>query len=260
MTFFQDLRYAARMLMKRPGFAAVAVLTLALGIGANTAIFSVVNAVLLRPLPYPESNRLVFLSEWSREIPDMSISMANFNDWRAQNRVFESMVPYQNDNVVLTGRGEPERVRLRRVTAGLFPTLRIKPLLGRQLTPEDDKVGAAPVALLSEGFWERRFGRDPSIIGQKIILDAEPFTGIGILPGRLHGSWRRTDVFTSLWRLEDQLGGEKKRDEHPGIYAYARLLPGVSVDQARGEMKGIAQHLDELHPDTNGKNSIDVQP
>jgi putative ABC transport system permease protein len=259
-TFFQDLRYALRMLRKNTGFAAVAVLTLALGIGANTAIFSVVNAVLLRPLPYPEPSRLVFLSEWSEQIPDMSISMANFNDWRAQNKVFESMVPFQNDNVVLTGRGEPERVRLRRITAGFFPTLGVKPILGREMTPEDDKVGAAPVAMLAEGFWERRFGKDPGIIGQKIILDAEPFTVIGVLPGRLHGSWKKNDVYTSLWRLEDQLGGEKNRGEHPGIYAYARLKPGVSIGQALGEMKGIAQHLDELHPQTNGKDSITVQP
>jgi len=259
-TFFQDLRYALRMLRKNTGFAAVAVLTLALGIGANTAIFSVVNAVLLRPLPYPEPSRLVFLSEWSEQIPDMSISMANFNDWRAQNKVFESMVPFQNDNVVLTGRGEPERVRLRRITAGFFPTLGVKPIVGREMTPEDDKAGAAPVAMLAEGFWERRFGKDPGIIGQKVILDAETFTVIGVLPGRLHGSWKKNDVYTSLWRLEDQLGGEKNRGEHPGIYAYARLKAGVSIGQALGEMRGIAQHLDELHPQTNGKNSITVQP
>src|SRR6267142_2070911 len=258
--FLQDLRYAFRMLAKSPGFTLVAVLTLALGIGANTAIFSVVNAVLLRPLPYPEPNRLVFLGEWSEQIPEMSISMANFNDWRNQNKVFEGMVAYQNDNVVLTGRGEPERLRLRRITAGFFPTLRVKPLLGRELTPEDDKVGAARVVLLGEGFWERRFGRDPSIIGQQLVLDAEPFTIIGVLPSKLHGSLRQTDIFASLWRLEDQLGVEANRGNHPGIYAYARLKPGVSVLQALGEMKGIAQHLDELHPESNGKDSVTLKP
>ena len=259
-TFLQDLRYALRMLTKNAGFAVVAVLTLALGIGANTAIFSVVNAVLLRPLPYPEPSRLVFLGEWSKEVPEMSISMANFNDWRAQNDVFESMAPYQNDNAVLTGRGEAERVRLRRITAGLFPTLGIKPIAGRILTPEDDKVGAAPVAMLSEGYWMRRFGGDRNIVGQKIILDGEPFTVIGVLPGRLHGSWKRNDVYTSLWRLEDQFGGEKNRGNHPGIYAYARMKPGVTFGQAVGEMKGIAQHLDELHPDSNGKDSVTMEP
>src|SRR3977135_475593 len=186
--FLQDLRYAFRMLAKSPGFTLVAVLTLALGIGANTAIFSVVNAVLLRPLPYPESNRLVLLGEWSEQIPEMSISMANFNDWRSQNRVFESMAAYQKDSGVLRGRGDRERLRLRRITAGFFPTLRVKPILGRELTPEDDKVGAARVAMLGEGFWERRFGKDPSIVGQQLVLDAEPFTIIGVLPAQLHGS------------------------------------------------------------------------
>jgi putative ABC transport system permease protein len=259
-TFIQDLRFAIRMLRKSPGFTLVAILTLALGIGANTAIFSVVNAVLLRPLPYPEATRLVFLGEWSEQVPEMSISMANFNDWRSQNKVFESMVAYQSDNVVLTGRGDPERLRLRRITAGFFPTLRVKPILGRELTPDDDKVGAARVVLLGEGFWERRFGRDPNIIGQQFNLDAESYTVIGVLPARLHGSLRQTDIFASLWRLEDQLGGEANRGNHPGIYAYARLRPGVTVDQARGEMRGIAQHLDELHPDSNGKDSVSLKP
>src|SRR5438309_5376076 len=259
-TLLQDLRYALRMLRKSPGFTAVAILTLALGIGANTASFRCGNALLLRPLPYPESNRLVLLGEWSEQIPEMSISMANFNDWRSQNRVFESMAAYQNDNVVLTGRGEPERLRLRRITAGFFPTLRVNPILGRELTPEDDKVGAARVVLLGEGFWERRFGGDPAIVGQQLVLDAEPFTIIGVLPARLHGSVRQTDVFTSLWRLEDQLGGEANRGNHPGIYAYARLKPWVGVPQALGEMKGIAQHLDELHPESNGKDSVTLKP
>jgi putative ABC transport system permease protein len=205
----RDLRLALRMLLKSPGFGVVAVLTLALGIGANTAIFSVVNPVLRRPLPYPEASRLVYLGEWSEQIPEMSISMANFNDWRAQNTVFESMVAYQADNVVLPGRGEPERLRLRRITAGFFPTLRVKPMLGRELTPEDDKVGATRVVLLGEGFWERRFGRAPNIVGQQLTLDAEPFTVIGVWPSRLHGSLRQTDLFTSLWRLEDQLGFQR---------------------------------------------------
>jgi putative ABC transport system permease protein len=138
--------------------------------------------------------------------------------------------------------------------------LRVKPIIGRELTPEDDKVGGVRVVLLGEGFWERRFGRDPSIVGQQLVLDSEPFTIIGVLPARLHGSVRQTDVFTSLWRLEDQLGGEANRGNHPGIYAYARLKPDVSVSEALGEMRGIAQHLDELHPDSNGKDSVTLKP
>lgn len=259
-TFLQDLRYALRMLVKSPGFTAVAVLTLALGIGANTAIFTVINSVLLRPLPYPQADRLVFLSESSEQLPDMSIAMANFNDWRAQNSVFESMVAYQSDDTVLTGRGEPERLRLRLVSAGFTPTLKVTPILGRTLTPEDDKVGAPRVVILGEGYWERRFGRDPNILGQQLILDDEPYTVIGVYPSRLHGSLRQTDLFASLWRLEDKIGGEAHRGEHPGIYAYARLKPGVKVEQARTEMMAIAQRLDQLHPDTNGKDSVGVRP
>jgi hypothetical protein len=227
----QDLRYAFRMLMKHPGFSAIAVLTVALGIGANTAIFSVVNAVLLRPLPYPEADRLTLLNESSEQIPDMSISMANFNDWRAQNSVFESMLAYQGDSTVFTGKGVPEHLRLRRITAGFTPTMRVEPILGRTLNPDDDKVGAARVAILGEGFWERRFGRDQSVLGQQIILDAEPYTIIGVYPSKLHTSMRQVDAFTSLWRLEDKLGGETRRGNHPGIYAYARLvLTGIAFD------------------------------
>ncbi|MGA2421804.1 MAG: ABC transporter permease [Candidatus Acidiferrum sp.] len=259
-TLWQDLRFAIRMLAKGPGFTAVAILTLALGIGANTAIFTVIDSVLLRPLPYPQADRLVFLGEFSKEIPDMSIAMANFNDWRAQNSVFESMVAYQNNDAVLTGRGAPERLRLRRITAGFTPTMKVGPILGRTLAPEDDKVGAPRVVILSEGFWDRRFARDPGVLGQQLVIDAEPYTIIGVFPARLHGSLLKTDLFTSLWRLEDQLGGEAHRGDHPGIYAYARLRPGVTTEQARSEMTSIAARIDQLHPQTNGQDSVTIQP
>ena len=177
---WQDLRYALRMLAKSPGFTAVAVLTLALGIGANSAIFSVVNAVLLRPLPYPEANRVMFLSENSQQIPDMSISMANFNDWREQNKAFENLVAFQGDDVVWTDKAHAERLRLRRITAGFTPTLRVQPILGRTLTPGDDKVGAPRVVVLGEGFWERQFARDDNVLGQQIILDGESYTIVGV--------------------------------------------------------------------------------
>jgi putative ABC transport system permease protein len=259
-TLLQDIRFAIRLLLKNPSFAAVAIITLALGIGANTAIFSVINAILLRPLPYPQAERLVLLSEFSEQIPDMSISMANFDDWRKQNTVFESMMPYQNDDVVLTGRGEPERLHLRRVTAGITQTLKVPLILGRALAPEDDKVGAAPVVLLGEGFWQRRFGGDPNIVGKQLVVDGESFTVIGVLSSRMHESMRQTDLFTSLWRLEDKLGGDANRGEHPGIYAYARMKPGVTIAQAQQEMKNIAQRLDQQYPATNGKDSVTVKP
>jgi putative ABC transport system permease protein len=231
-------------------------LTLTLSIGAN-GIFSVMEAVLLRPHPYPDADRLVLLSESSEQIPDMGISMANFNDWRSENKVFENMLAYQNDDTVWSGKIEPDRPRMFHSAAGFTATLRIQPILGRTLSPEDDKVGAVQIELLGRRFWESRFGGDRNVIGQ-MNLDSEPYTIIGVFPDRMHAALRQVDVFTPLWRLEDQLGGEKRRDSHPGIYAYARVHPGVSLQQAQSEM--IAIRLDQLHPDTNGKNSISVQP
>jgi predicted permease len=258
-SLMQDIKYGIRMLSKRPGVTAIAVLTLALGIGANTAIFSVVDAVLLRPLSYPEPERLVFLAEWSEQIPDMSISMANFNDWRSMNTVFESMVPYRANTVILTGEGEPESLQMRQVTAGLFPTLGVRPILGRALTPDDDKVGASLVVLLSDGYWDRKFARDPKVIGKKLNLDGELFTIIGVLPAnKLHGNWRRFALFSSLWRIEDKEGGAARRGEHPGIYAYARMKPGVTLEQAKAQMKDIGERLAKQYPETNGGHSVTV--
>ena len=258
-SLLQDVQFAFRMLRKSPGFALVAVLTLALGIGANTAIFSVVNAVLLRPLAYPESDRLVFLTEWTPHVPYSSISMADFVDWRSMSTVFESMAAYQTNDVVLRGSGESERLRERLITASYFPTTRIRPVLGRALTPEDDKVGAERVVLLGDGFWARKFGRDPKVLGQKLILDGEPFTVIGVLPNaQMHGLWQQMDVFASLWRLEDTMGGPTRRDVHPGIYGIGRLKPGVTLEHARAELKSIAAKLAQKYPDTNSRMSAEV--
>ena len=256
----QDVRYAVRMLMKSPGFTAIAIVTLALGIGANTAIFSVVNTVLLRPLPYPRADRLVFISEWSQQVPGMSISMADFNDWRAQQPVFSSMMAYQPASVTLTGTGEPEQLQMRRVTAGLFSTLGVQPILGRALEADDDKVGAAPVVLLSDGMWARKFGRDPGVLGKQLTLGGEAFTIIGVLPSsKFHESWRTFDVFSSLWRMENVFGGPGRRGEHPGIYAYARMKAGVTVEQAQAEMAGIQGRLANQYQDEAG-TSATVQP
>jgi predicted permease len=250
--FWQDIRYGLRMLAKRPVLTLIAVITLALGVGANTAIFSVVDAVLLRPLPYKQPDRLVFLTEESQQVPGMSISMADFNDWRATNSVFESMAPYSPNSAILTGNDETESLQVRQITAGLFPTLGVQPILGRALSPEDDKVGAAPVVLLGDGFWARKFARDPNIVGKQITLDGVGYTVIGVLPSsKFHGSWPRYSVFTSLWRLEDTLGGEAQRGSHPGIYAIARMKPGVTLEQARSEMNGIAGRLEKQFPKSN---------
>jgi putative ABC transport system permease protein len=256
---WQDIRYGIRMLVKRPGITLIAVLTLALGVGANTAIYSVVDAVLLRPLPYKQPERLVFLSEWSRQVPGMSISMANFNDWRGMNTVFETMFPYRANRVVLTGQGDAEALQMREVTAELFPTFGVQPVLGRALNPGDDKVGSERVVLLSDGFWARKFARDPNVIGRKLELDKELYTIIGVLPSsQFHGSWRQYSVFSSLWRHEDTDGGPANRGSHPGIYAVARMKPGVTLEQAQAEMRGIAERLAKQYPNTNAGASATV--
>jgi len=259
--FGQDLRYGLRLLVKNPGFTAVAVLTLALGIGANTAIFSVVDAVLLRPLPYRQPDQLVFMTEDSPQVPGMSISMSNFDDWRRMNTVFDSMLPYRNTSMILTGQGDAENVAVRQVTSTLVPTLGMQPILGRALTPDDDKVGSAPVVMLSDSFWTQRFARDSKVIGKTLELDGQAYSIIGVLPNsRFHSSWRRIQLFTSLWRLEDELGGEQHRDDHPGILAIVRMKPGVTLAQAKADMARVTARLAEQYPDTNTDHYVAMQP
>jgi len=258
-TIWQDVKYGVRTLVKSPGFALVAVLTLALGIGANTAIFSVINGMLLMPLPYDEGHNLVFISEWSEQVPGMSFSVENFKDLRDQNKVFEAIMAYRGQNYVLTGSDQPERLNGREVTVGMFDTLRLKPVIGRAFTADEDKVGAERVALLGEGFWTRRFARDPNILGKQLVLNGDSFTVIGVLPGNVHTSMRLTDVFTSLLRREEQLGGANNRGNHPGIYVYARRKSGVSEEQARTEVVGIAKRLAEEYPNSNARQSMEMQ-
>jgi len=258
---WRDVQYGVRMLRKSKGFTAIAVLTLALGIGANTAVFSVVNAVLLRPLPYGDPDRLVFLTEWSEQVPNMSFSVANFKDLRDQNRVFDSVFGSNSTSFVLTGSGpEAERVNVRQVTSGMFDTLQKTPILGRAFTPDEDKPGAPRVILLGEGFWERRFGRDPNIVGKTLTLSGESFTVIGVMPGSFHTSWKTTDAFTPLLFLEDKIGGENQRGNHPGIYVVGRMKKGVTVEQARTEVKALAKRLTEAHPMSNARQSMTVEP
>ena len=259
-TLWQDARYGFRLLTRNAGFSLVAVFTLALGIGANTAVFSVINGILLHPLPYEDPNRLMFLTEWSEQVPDMSFSVANFKDVREQSRAFESFVAFNGVDFIMTGEGEAEQVGGRRVSSGIFQTLRVRPILGRAFTPDDDKPGADRVVLLGEGFWTRRFGRHPDVIGKQLNLNDESYTVIGVLTGKMHGSWRRTDLFTPLLRLEDQMGGPLNRGNHPGIYLIGRLKPGVTVEQGRAEIVGIAKGLAEKYPNTNARQSMTVIP
>src|SRR6266404_6204428 len=197
----QDLRYGARMLRKNPGFSAVAVLTLALGIGANTAIFSVVNGVLLRPLPFPAADRLVMIltihqgdgesQRWE------TVFDPDFREWTEQNRVFERMAAYGSGQATLLTRGEPKRIGSAEVTVDFFSLLGVKPLAGRTFLPEEHQAGGPRAVMLSEGLWRERFGADPSVIGQGITLDGRNVTVVGILPGRFNFP-EDCDVWTAL--------------------------------------------------------------
>src|SRR6266446_5393088 len=253
-TLLQDLRYAFRLLAKSPGFTAIAILTLALGIGANTAIFSVVNAVLLRPLAFRDPSRLVIVAEKS-PFPTISTSYQNFVDWRDQSRSFESMEATRGTGLSLTGAGEPELLLARMATAGLFPLLGVEAHIGRTFLPEEDRAGGAPVALLSYGLWQRRFGGSREIIGKPITLAAQPYTVIGVLPAGFQ-ILQPADVFVPFKPWAATLPDD--RNWHPGIFAVARLKPGVSREQARAEMVGITKRLEQQYPDYNTGTSADV--
>jgi putative ABC transport system permease protein len=250
----QDLRYAFRLLAKSPGFTAIAILILALGIGANTAIFSVVNGVLLRPLAFRDPSRLVIVAEKS-PFPTITTSYQNYVDWRDQSRSFESMEATRGAGLSLTGSGEPELLLARMATAGLFPLLGVEARVGRTFLPEEDRPGSAPVALLTYGLWQRRFGGSREIIGKTINLGSRPYTVVGVLPAGFQ-LLQPADVFVPFVPWAATLPDD--RNWHPGIIAVARLKPGVSREQARAEMVGITKRLEQQYPDYNTGTSADV--
>ena len=250
----RDLRYAFRFFLSRPAFSTIAVLTLALGIGANTAIFSVVNGVLLRPLPYRDPGRLVLVAEKS-SYPIISTSYQNWVDWRDQSRSFESMEATRATSVTLSGEGEPERLNARMVTAGLLPMLGTRAEVGRTFLAAEDQPNGAPVAMLSHGLWQRRFGGSREILGQPVTLDGKPYTVIGVLPAGFQ-VFQPADLFLPFMPWAATLPDD--RNWHPGIFALARLKPGVSREQAREEMIGIAARLEKDYPIFNTDKSADV--
>ncbi len=242
-TLWQDIRFAVRMLLKNWSVIAIIVVVLALGIGANTAIFSVVNATLLQPLPYADPDKLVRLSEDSPNVPQMSISYPNFLDWRAQNKIFSGIAALQFRSLNLTGTGEPERLAGRAVSAELFDVLGVKPALGRSFGTAEDQPGANPVCMISYGLWQRRFGSDPTLVNKQINLSGASYTVIGVLPAS-YAFGTPTDVFVPIGLRADEM---KERGSHPGIYAIARLKPGVTVETARAELIAMAARISEQY-------------
>ena len=262
-SLMQDIQYGLRMLRKSPGFTAIVILTLALGIGANAAIFSVVNAVLLRPLPYTNPEQLVFVFEANLQegVKETGCSYPNFEEWRKQNRVFSEMASSQRHELTLTGSGEPAVVRTSVVTPGFFSVLDGRPLLGRTFVPEDGKQGAAPVVILSENLWRETFGGDPKIVGRSINLDKRSFTVIGIM----HAGFR-SPVFAKseqIWipLVQDPLFGTWMT-RHGGHWmaVLARLKPGVSMAQAQAEMDEINSNLAKESPADSAGWTIRVIP
>ena len=261
-TLWQDVRYGLRMLWKNRGISAIVILALALGIGANTAIFSVVNTVLLRPLPYSESERLVFLHETSQVLDEMSISYPNFLDWRAHNQSFENIGVYNRGNYNLTGSGEVERLTVGQMSADMFTLLRVNALHGRVFTNDEDKPGGTPVVILSHGVWQRRFGGQTSILNQPITLNGKSYTVIGVMPptfiGPSPGSVRM-EMFVPVGQLSDQPVWQN-RGNHPGLYGLARLKPGVTIEQADADMNTLAANLEQQYPDSNSGSRVKLLP
>jgi putative ABC transport system permease protein len=253
-TLLQDLRYAIRLLGKSPAFTAIAVLTLALGIGANTAIFTVVNAVLLRPLGFRDPSRVVLVAEKS-PYPTLSTSYENYSDWRDQSHSFESLEATRGATIALTGAGEPERLNLRMATAPLFPLLGVNAILGRTFLAEEDRAGGSPVAVLSYGLWQRRFGGSRDILGKSITLDSQPYTVVGVLPSGFE-LLQPADVFLPFTPWAKTLPDD--RNWHPGIFVIGRLKDGISREQARTEMVGITKRLEQQYPIYNTGISADV--
>jgi putative ABC transport system permease protein len=246
-TFIHDIRFGIRMLAKKPMFSIIAVITLALGIGANTAIFSVVNGVLLRPLPFKEPDRLMMIRETKLpQFPEFSVAPGNFLDWKKQNTVFDRLVAYKGSSLNLIGTGDPERLRALNVTEGFFAMLGAQPQLGRDFLAEEDQVGHNNVVILSYGLWQKRFSGDPKILNQTITLNRQAYTVIGVMPAtfRYGSGENELDLWTPMGFTEEQA------QNHGGhsLVAIGQLKRGVTVDQARAEMSAIAGRLAAQYP------------
>src|ERR1700756_1476674 len=246
-------RLAFRQLIQNPAFSAVAVITLALGIGANTAIFSIVNAVLLRPLPYPDAERIMVLNESSGPGQDYSVALPDYFDWRNDNTVFEHLAATHKESRNLSGISgrDPERVSCASVTRNFFSVVGVSPEIGRIFSEDEDKVGAPPLVVISDRLWQRAFNRDQGVLGRSITLHDQNFTVIGVMPRQMT-SPQDTDAWFSIMRHSNNPAW-MDRSHHPMIFVWGKLKPGVTVDRARAEMKGIAARLEKTYPDTNGK-------
>jgi len=256
---WQDIRYGVRLMRRTPGFAVAAILTIALGIGATTAMFSVVYSVVLQPLPYRDPDRLVNL--WStaikRGLPRANVGMANVYDWKARNHVFEDIAALRAvANFNLTGQGEPERLNGSRVSSNLFPVLGVTPLVGRTFTEDEDEIGHEHVALLTYPLWVRRFGADPGIVGRTIALNGEPYTVVGVMRADFAFPTREFQIYTPLTFDPEELVNRMNYS----YLAVARLKRGVSLAEAQSEMAVLSAQIEREHPRENEGIGAEVVP
>jgi putative ABC transport system permease protein len=248
----QDLRYGLRAMLRNPGFTIVALLTLALGIGVNTAIVSVVNAVLIRPLPYRDPGRLVYISEfWPRETPFRTVPNPDFANWSDHDRLFDGLAAYGGAaEVNLTSLGEPERILGAKVTWDFFPLLGVQPSLGRGFLREEDQPGGRQVVLLSHELWQRRFGSDPSVVGSSVNLDGAPHTIVGVIPAgfRFPDDEFKAELFLPIILARIANWSSRAPENFRLLRPLARLKPGVTVDNVRAELSGLVQQTAGQEP------------
>lgn len=261
-TLLQDIRYGIRMLLKAPAFVAIAALTLALGIGANTALFSIVSSVLLSPLPFHQPERLIAVYTRSKDFDRSSISYPNFLDWVRNNRSFSDLAAFRTDSFELTGMGEPERLRVEMVSANFFPLLGVEPVLGRNFRPEEDQVGAPPVVLISAGLWQRKLGSSRDLAGKTLNLNGTAYSVLGVIPSTFHyyggNFYRNTDVFIPIGQWNDPTFRDRRTGM--GTAAVGRLKPGLTFAQAQSDMDAVAANLASAFPDVNRDRGISLIP
>ena len=257
-SLISHLRYTVRLLLKSPAFTITTILIMGLAIGANTAIFSLVDAVLLESLPYPEPERLFTVTEANASYPKMSVSYPDYVDWRANQHSFADMAVFRRDNFNLTGNGDPAWVHGAFVTSSYFRVLGFGPTMGRGFTESDDHPGGAGVVLLSDKFWRTRFGADPKIIGRTLVLNDISYEVLGITPPEIMNP-ENMDVFLPFSHFDRQ-AAFTDRGTHPGLYCLARLQPNVSAETASAEFQVIARNLESRYPDTNSGIFTKVTP
>jgi len=260
MNLIRDLKYSLRVLVKSPGFSLIIISTMALGIGANTAIFSIVNAVLLTPLPFSQPDRLYLLYEKTNSSQQATVSYPNFQDWQSDNHSFQSLAAFRKDNFVLTGEGRPERLHAAMVSAGLLSTLGINPTLGREFTEAEDKLGAGGVAMISETLWKKRYGGNPGIIGRTLQLNGGAYTVVGVVPDALQtlriNFFTPGDVYVPIGQWRD--ASFRDRKVTTGMLVVGHLKPGVSLKSAVADTDQIASNLANNYPDANRHIGINL--